>query len=98
MHENDPVAMAAAIGPIIRALVGEEGVHEYNPAQSTHTASVHKSVSESAKKLLQHYAISNTEAVLEEIRAWVEKQPADHAFKGYSLVLASIDQKNLRNF
>ncbi len=55
--------------------------HVLNSAQSTHTASIHKSVSESAKKLKNNYGSilvkKGKEALLQEIKAYIASLPGD---------------------
>jgi hypothetical protein len=52
-----------------------------NSAQSTHTASIHRSVSESATKLKNNYSHifekKGKEALLQEIKAYIAKLPGD---------------------
>jgi hypothetical protein len=59
--------------------INQEGI---NPAQSTHTASVHQSVSESAKKLAQYYPQQLNEKTmretLEEVKKWMSSLPDDN--------------------
>ncbi len=56
-----------------------EPLQRHNPinnAQSTHTASVHKSVSESATKLMQHYGETlNLEVTIQKIKSYVQGLP-----------------------
>lgn len=60
--------------------VREEKIEEYNPAQSTHTASVHNSASKSALVLLKQYGSriddeKKLTVVLDEIQQWADVLP-----------------------
>lgn len=52
-----------------------------NSAQSTHTASVHRSVSESAKRLKSNYSqivdLKGQDLIIEEIKAYIAKLPGE---------------------
>ncbi len=82
-HAEDPAAGRAALLEHVNTVIlriGVAGTPAYNPAQSTHTASVHRSASESAARLKSNYGSKkiNSESqlttVLDSLSTWLEKQ------------------------
>lgn len=64
-----------AIPENMRITVLGSAERNLNPSQSTHTASVHQSISDSAAKLAQRYQAENGDAALEAMRAWLATLP-----------------------
>ena len=56
--------------------VGAAAAQAFNPRQSTHTASVHRSVSDSASRLIESYGSDlNVEVKIKELKAFVHRLP-----------------------
>jgi len=74
-----------------------EHVVNFNPSQSTHTASVHKSVSTSALKLMRSYGNSlNLEEKIVEIKTYIDgldNSPKHQAAKGCIERITAIDYR-----
>jgi hypothetical protein len=70
-------ARGAVLPEYLREQPEEAGIN-FNRGQSTHTASVHESISESALKLREHYRTNGLQAARVAALAWLENATLDN--------------------
>jgi ankyrin repeat protein len=70
-------AHGAVLPEYLRERAREAGI-EINARQSTHTASVHESISDSALKLTERYGIEGLQVARDEASAWLEGATLDN--------------------